>query len=427
MEQNIDPNSPSNPQQMPKKFPTWAIVVLTIAITALIVGAATYFIGRSNKQVVNNNQTNSTPTQSQNTNSNNTTQVEIFSKTIVFQDNMATTRDPNTQLFSYNLETGARKQLTDNSSKQNGSEAYSPTSHLLAYIKLVKEGRTISGDCGLGATTNNCVYEKPKYQVQIIDADSNKLAMQGDETEQQDATLSFSLDGQKLAYITNDNRLAIFDLNKHTKKYLPANQANQNTRDVVWDKDGINLYFINGSIYKLNSSDGTIAVVYQGNFSSRDNVFPSATKLKLTLDGNSLAFIFNDAFPHINLYTNPGENYLVIFDLSSKKLDKYLLESNKSRSARYLATNGLNSVNQFVITPDNSKVYFEATDETSPGINIFYLKNGNKENISDNAGFLLGFGKDANQLITRKIDDGIYSLDVSTKKLQKLTPINPVY
>ncbi len=62
MEQNFDPNSQPNLPQTPSKFPTWAIVLLSVIITALIVGLATYSFVKKDKEVANNN----VPTQSNN-------------------------------------------------------------------------------------------------------------------------------------------------------------------------------------------------------------------------------------------------------------------------------------------------------------------------------------------------------------------------
>ncbi|HLC44615.1 MAG TPA: hypothetical protein VJK50_02120, partial [Patescibacteria group bacterium] len=53
MEQNFDPNSQPNLPQTPGKFPTWAVVVSSVVITALVVGLATYFFTKNNQQVAN--------------------------------------------------------------------------------------------------------------------------------------------------------------------------------------------------------------------------------------------------------------------------------------------------------------------------------------------------------------------------------------
>ncbi len=62
MEQNFDPNSQVNLPRTPDKFPTWVIALITIIITALIVGLATYLFIKNKKEVANNN----VPTQSNN-------------------------------------------------------------------------------------------------------------------------------------------------------------------------------------------------------------------------------------------------------------------------------------------------------------------------------------------------------------------------
>ncbi|PJE57504.1 MAG: hypothetical protein COU82_01650 [Candidatus Portnoybacteria bacterium CG10_big_fil_rev_8_21_14_0_10_38_18] len=64
MEQNFDPNSQPNLQQTPSKFPTWAVVVLSVVVTALVVGLATYFLTKNNPQIANVTPT-STPIENQ--------------------------------------------------------------------------------------------------------------------------------------------------------------------------------------------------------------------------------------------------------------------------------------------------------------------------------------------------------------------------
>jgi hypothetical protein len=66
MEQNFDPNSQPNLPQTPSKFPTWAIIVLSVVVTALVVGAATYFLTKNNQQVATVTPT-PTPTANQTT------------------------------------------------------------------------------------------------------------------------------------------------------------------------------------------------------------------------------------------------------------------------------------------------------------------------------------------------------------------------
>jgi len=66
MEQNFDPNSQPNLPQTPSKFPTWATILISVVVTALVVGLATYSFVKKDKEIANNNQVTPTPTPTEN-------------------------------------------------------------------------------------------------------------------------------------------------------------------------------------------------------------------------------------------------------------------------------------------------------------------------------------------------------------------------
>lgn len=347
-------------------------------------------------------------------------------KYFIYSDNLIDFENIESQVFSYSFTTGKSNRLSASTVTSALYPAYAPTASLVAYFLTSDK---------IYRCKEFCNDPIPKYKLIVQNILTETILSTETDSDANSHIVVFSANGQKLAYYTVDKKIAILNLIDKSKKFFAISPVATYTSDIVWDKNNSSIYYLNGGhgqILKLNTGDGSSSVVYE----NKEKL--EIKKIGLTPDGLKLVFILNDTVGNENLYSNEGDEYMVFENLADLKIAKHLLESNKNRSAQFLATNGLNSVDSYVITSDGNLVYFQATDEEMyvpatnrgvlPGIKSFNVKTGEIKIIRKETGMLLGFGKDENELlvvnspyVNSKEQAGLYSLNLINNALKSIT------
>ena len=386
------------------KMPVITLVIVVIALVAIAGGMYVY----KNNKIVPQNSPDVVRTESD--------------KYLIYSNNLTDPDQVKSQIFSYNFKTGKTNQISSSTVTSALYPEYSPGASLVAYFSTSDPIHYCNESCDS--------VPVPKYKLIVQNIITGVISATEEDADIDTPIVALSPDGKKLAYYTTDKKIAILDIaNKDKKSFATSIYY----RDINWGQDNMSIYYLNkdrGQIVKLNTTDGSSEVVYANKekFEIRQRY--------LTQDGFTFAFILNDAVPPKNLYTNYGNEYLILLNLATGITEKHLLESNSNRSAEFLATNGVNEVGNFIITSDNNTVYFEATDEAMYipgrnqgvllGIKSFNIKTGETKILKKESGGLLGFGSNENELVLNGPylnsgqQRGLYSFNLTDNALNSM-------
>ena len=314
MEQNFDPNLQANLPQTPNKFPTWAIVVLSVVTTALAVGLVVYFFTNNNQRFDNQITDNEpgTPTPTKNSATSNLPPQLAFA--VSTQD--ALEGDKNIFI----LDEGNRQLISD--AKECGKVSptilsFSPSNKNLVFTCTIQNGNTyiidltnkrkkllINKQVGIIKwTSNNEFYFVDNFNptlVQKMNSDGTGLTTVLNLTDKTQGgsiqNLQISPNKQKILLSLNfdafdpddpKNGIYVFDLsNAELRRVIAGDHP-------VWVSNETFIFFDKSAFWKMKASGGELTKVVDTGVSFLENVKVNNGILLFTASGAPEKNAFN--------------------------------------------------------------------------------------------------------------------------------------
>ena len=190
----------------------------------------------------------------------------------------------NTDIFAYNLSSGAVKNVTESNKGYDVSPKFSPDGKYLSWLSMEREG-----------------YEADKNDIKILEWKTGKVSNLTSKWDESVAGSFFWAKDSKNIYFTTAWRGTnqLFSLNPKTAKVNQITSGNFDVNDIyAQDKNTLLVSRTdmnhNADLFKVDLRKGTMTQVTEVNKKNYENLTPSKTELKMvkTTDGKEMGVWF---------------------------------------------------------------------------------------------------------------------------------------